>query len=65
VLSYLIVGAGASRGALLWRAVAFVIGAAVRWQPWGYCLARIGEFVIGLAADLVVMWYLLVALTRA
>jgi len=62
VLAYMTVGARDHRGALLSRALAFVIGAAMPMAALGLLLGAVGEFVIGLAAELVIVWYLLVAL---
>src|SRR4051794_32199275 len=62
VLAYLAVGAKRQRGAILWRALAYVVGAAVPMAALGLLLGAVGEFVIGLAAELVIAWYLLVAI---
>jgi cytochrome c-type biogenesis protein len=62
VLAYMTVGAKGNRGALLWRALAYVVGAAVPMATIGLLLGAVGELVIGLAAELLIVWYLLVAL---
>ena len=62
VLAYMTVGAKGRRGALTLRALAFVLGAAVPMATLGFLLGTAGEFVIGMAAELVVAWYLLVAI---
>jgi hypothetical protein len=62
VLAYLAVGAKNNRGAIVWRAVAYVLGAAVPMATLGLLLGAVGEVVIGLAAELAIVWYLLVAI---
>ena len=62
VLAYLAVGAKSRRGAMPLRALAYVLGAAVPMATLGFLFGTVGEFVIGLAAELVVAWYLLVAI---
>jgi len=62
VLSYLSVGASGHRGALLWRALAYIVGAALPMAGIGILLGTLGEAAIGLVAELAAVWYLLVAL---
>jgi cytochrome c-type biogenesis protein len=62
VLGYFTVGSGGSRGALLTRALAYVVGAAVPMGMLGLGLGFFGEVVIGAVAEHAVAWYLLVAL---
>src|SRR5438045_222238 len=62
VLAYLTVGAKSNRGAIVFRAVAYMLGSAVPMATLGFLLGAVGEFVIGLAAELAVAWYLLVAI---
>lgn len=62
VLGYFTVGAGCRRGALLSRAVAYVIGAALPMAAIGLGLGLFGDAVIGALAERAVAWYLLVAL---
>jgi cytochrome c-type biogenesis protein len=62
VLAYMAVGAKSQRGGIFLRAIAYVVGAAVPMATLGFLLGAFGEFVMGLAAELVVAWYLLVAI---
>lgn len=62
VLAYMTVGAKGRRGAITLRASAYVLGAAVPMATLGFLLGTAGEFVMGIAAELVVAWYLLVAI---
>jgi cytochrome c-type biogenesis protein len=62
VLSYINLSAGDRRGALLRRAAAYVVGAAVPLAALGLLLGLFGEVVVGILAEHVVVWYLLVAL---
>ena len=61
ILGYISVGAGGRR-ALLRRAVAYVIGAAVPLAGLGFLLGLFGDAVLGAAAERVAIWYVLVAL---
>lgn len=61
VLGYLNVGSP-GRGALLWRALAYVVGAALPMGALGLLLGFFGDTVLGLFSEQVVAWYLLVAL---
>jgi cytochrome c-type biogenesis protein len=62
VLGYINVGVEERQGALLRRAVAYVIGAAVPMAALGFLLGSVGDVVLALFAEQVVAWYLLVAL---
>ncbi len=62
VLGYISVGAQGRRGALLWRAVAYVLGAAVPLATLGLLLGVLGDVVVAVFAEQAVAWYLLVAL---
>lgn len=62
VLSYINVGAKGYRGALLARAVAYVIGAALPMAAMGLLLGFFGDVVVAIFAEQAVAWYLLVAL---
>ena len=62
VLSYLSVGAKSRRGALLARASAYVVGAALPMAGMGVLLGAFGEVAIGIVAELAAAWYLLVAI---
>lgn len=61
VLSYLAVGAASGRGALVRRAAAYVVGAAVPMAAVGLLLGMFGDIVLAIVAEQVVGWYLLVA----
>lgn len=62
VLGYINVGAKHRRGALLWRAAAYVLGAAVPMAALGLLLGFFGDVVVALIAEQAIAWYLLVAL---
>ena len=62
VLGYFTVGAEGRGGALLARAVAYVIGAALPMAAIGLGLGFFGDIVVAALAEQVVAWYLLVAL---
>ncbi len=62
VLGYISVGAQRRRGALLWRAGAYVVGAAVPLAALGLLLGLLGDVVVAVFAEQAVAWYLLVAL---
>ena len=62
VLAYMTVGAKSYRGAIALRALAYVLGAAVPMATLGFLFGTVGELVMGIAAELVVAWYLLVAI---
>lgn len=62
VLTYLSVGARDRRWALLVRALAYVIGAALPMAGLGVLLGAFGEVAIGISAELAIVWYLLVAI---
>lgn len=65
VLGYINVGAQHRRGALLWRAAAYVVGAAVPMAVLGLLLGFLGDVVVAIFAEQAVAWYLLVALVAA
>ena len=61
VLGYINVGVEGRRGALLGRAVAFVIGAALPMAALGLLLGFFGDVVLAAVAEHIVAWYVLVA----
>ena len=61
ILGYLSVGAGDRRGALMARALAYVVGAALPMAALGMLLGAVGDVAFGVAAELAVAWYLVVA----
>lgn len=62
VLGYFTVGAKDHRGALLVRAAAYVVGAALPMAALGLGLGFVGDVVVGVLAEQAIIWYLLVAL---
>lgn len=62
VLGYINVGAKGYRGALLWRAAAYALGAAIPMGILGLLLGFFGDVVIAIFAEQAVAWFLLVAL---
>lgn len=62
VLGYLTVGAEGRRGALVRRAAAYVLGAALPAAGFGLLLGLFGERVLAIFGEQIVAWYLLVAL---
>ena len=62
VLGYLNVGASGGRGALVCRALAHVVGAALPMAALGVLLGLFGDVALAIVAEQVVAWYLLVAL---
>src|SRR3712207_537412 len=65
VLGYIHVGAEGRRGALLWRAVAYVVGASRPLAALGLLLGVFGDVAVGILAEQAALWYLLVALVAA
>jgi cytochrome c-type biogenesis protein len=65
VLSYLAVGAAGGRGALVRRAAAYAVGAAVPLAAVGLLLSMLGEIVLAIVAEQMVGWYLLVAVVAS
>ena len=62
VLGYIAVGARGRRGALLWRAAAYVLGAALPLAALGLLLGLAGDIAVAVFAEQAAIWYLLVAL---